>query len=264
MKSRLKGKHILIAMVVGAAAFAVAGVAYATIPSSSGVYTGCVLKGVGSLRLIDPSAGGNSLQNRCLAPFEQQITWNQTGPQGPPGPQGQQGATGPAGAAGAAGTNGAAGATGPTGATGPKGPQGPNATGVFLDPNGFAGEPVSQTATVDGYTLTDECTLTGSTASINLSLSYGAAFNFAGGGVKDSTPFSFEDDAYDSGPDSSYTILSDSTTTDGSGQVEFEAGHYADAANIIAQLGYGVHSVPAGGGSPFSLCVVFGSIEPTQ
>ena len=54
---------------------------------------------------------------------------------------------------------------------------------------------------------------TGGTGTITLSLSYnGGAFNFAGGGVKGSTPFSFE---YDSGNglDSSYTIVTDSSTT---------------------------------------------------
>lgn len=92
-----------------------------------------------------------------------------------------------------------------------------------------------------------------------------ATFNLAGGGVKGTAPFSFEDDVIDSGPDSSYTILTDSTTTDGSGQVDFEAGHRASVADVIAQLGYGIHSVPASySGYPFAYCVVFGSIAPTQ
>jgi hypothetical protein len=86
-----------------------------------------------------------------------------------------------------------------------------------------------------------------------------AAFNFAGGGVNGSTPFSFE---YDSGNglDSSYTIVTDSSTTHTSGQVEFEAGHYGSDANVIAQLGYAIDFLPGAQAD----CIVFGSIQPTQ
>ncbi len=84
------------------AVLAVAGsVAYATIPDSGGVIHGCYLKAIGSLRVIDPSAG-----QRC-AGVEKAIQWNQTGPQGPQGTPG---------------TNGAAGPAGPTGPAGPAGP----------------------------------------------------------------------------------------------------------------------------------------------
>ena len=51
-----------------AAMFALGGgLAYATIPSSGGnVYTACMLKGVGTLRLIDPSLPSSNLMNRVL------------------------------------------------------------------------------------------------------------------------------------------------------------------------------------------------------
>jgi hypothetical protein len=103
-------------LAVGVAAIAslgVAGASYAavnSIPSPSGVFTGCYNNSSGALRVIDPSTG-----QHCSA-TETQVTWNkkgQTGPTGPAGPQGPQGATG---------------ATGPVG---PQGPQGPAGSGLL-------------------------------------------------------------------------------------------------------------------------------------
>jgi hypothetical protein len=115
------------------------GVAYATIPSSSGVYTACVLYPTGTIRLIDPS------QNQhCLPGVEQAISWNQIGPTGPVGATGAKGSTGPQGPKGDTGQQGSRGATGPAGppgsvgATGPAGPPGSvGATG----PAGAPGAP---------------------------------------------------------------------------------------------------------------------------
>src|SRR6476660_3793458 len=67
------------ALGVIAGAFAVGGVAWADIPDS-GVIQGCYANKVGSLRVIDSSAGG-----RCDAKRETALNWNQTGPAGPPG-----------------------------------------------------------------------------------------------------------------------------------------------------------------------------------
>ena len=112
-----------LAVAVAALVLALAGVAWATIPDSSGVIHGCYRSqpGLGflgprkgALRVIDPSAGG-----KCTV-GETAIQWNQTGPQGPQGPKGDTGATGPQGATGATG---AQGPQGPTGATGPAGPE---------------------------------------------------------------------------------------------------------------------------------------------
>ena len=105
--ARLKGRRLLVGLAVFGLALGAGGIAYATIPSG-GTYTACVLNGLGTIRLIDPSLSKSNFESHCT-PFEQQITWNQTG------------ATGPAGATGATGNDGAtgaAGATGPTGATG--------------------------------------------------------------------------------------------------------------------------------------------------
>ena len=75
---RRKGVLVLVGVL---ALLAVAGVAYATIPDSAGVYTACRLNGLGTIRLIDPSASSSSLLSHCTA-FETQITWNQKGKNG--------------------------------------------------------------------------------------------------------------------------------------------------------------------------------------
>jgi len=121
VRSHLKGKRLALVAAAALAVFAAAGVAYATIPSSSGVYTACELKGVGTIRLIDPSL--TSTKGHCTT-REQQITWNQTGQ------------TGPAGATGPTGNNGATGASGPQGAPGPTTVVAGSKIGPFTSTNG--------------------------------------------------------------------------------------------------------------------------------
>ncbi len=126
----------------------VGGVAYATIPDGGHVYTGCMLKNIGTMRLIDPSLPAGNLMSHCTA-LETQISWNQSGQAGPAGPAGDTGATGPqgdagpAGPAGPQGPKGDTGDAGATGATGPAGPEGPNgATGATgaAGPQGTKGD----------------------------------------------------------------------------------------------------------------------------
>jgi hypothetical protein len=82
---------------VTVALFALAGgVAYATIPDGSGVYTACTLNHVGTIRLIDPSLPAGNLLSHCTA-LETKITWNQQGQPGPQGPKGNPGPQGPPG-----------------------------------------------------------------------------------------------------------------------------------------------------------------------
>ncbi len=97
------------------------GVAYATIPDVGKVYTACMLKNVGTIRLIDPSLPASNLMSHCSS-LETQVSWNQQGQAGPAGPKGD---TGAAGAIGATGATGAAGPQGPKGVTGAIGQQGP-------------------------------------------------------------------------------------------------------------------------------------------
>ena len=110
--SRFRPSAALIVAIV-ALVVALGSVAYATIPDSGGVIHGCYLKAIGSLRVIDPSAG-----QHCIA-VETPIQWNQTGPQGPSGatgfasPRGDTGATGPAGPAGQGASYGSSTSAGP-------------------------------------------------------------------------------------------------------------------------------------------------------
>jgi len=112
MKPAWAGKRLLIALGISVAALAVGGIALAGVPGGSSVYTACVTKSSGAIRLIDPSLSKSSWGSHCQS-SEQQISWNQTGPTGPAGVSGHTGATGP---------HGSTGATGPQGSTGSEGP----------------------------------------------------------------------------------------------------------------------------------------------
>ena len=85
----------------------VAGVAYATIPDSSGAIHGCYARSGGSLRVIDATV------TNCKS-GETSLDWNVQGQQGPQGPNGPAGPVGPQGP------------QGPSGSQGPVGPQGPS------------------------------------------------------------------------------------------------------------------------------------------
>jgi hypothetical protein len=116
----------VIGAVVGLALAGTA--AYATIPDSGGTIHACMLNKLGTIRVIDPSAG-----QKCSATLETPLDWNQkgvgargpTGPAGSNGPPGGTGARGPTGPAGPQGTTGARGPTGQIGTTGSKGDRGP-------------------------------------------------------------------------------------------------------------------------------------------
>jgi hypothetical protein len=98
-----------------------AGIAYATVPDSAGVYTACKLNATGTIRLIDPSLGTSTLLGHCDAKLETQITWNQKGQSGPAGPPGLAGPAGPKGDTGLQGPKGADGAVGADGKPGQDG-----------------------------------------------------------------------------------------------------------------------------------------------
>jgi hypothetical protein len=95
----IKTHRLATGLAVAVAALALGGIAYATIPDSSGVIHGCYNVGNGALRVIDTGKG-----QTCTAGRETALTWNQTGPQGPVGPQGPAGPQGTAGPQGPAGT----------------------------------------------------------------------------------------------------------------------------------------------------------------
>ena len=146
MKTRTR---IMLAGLALGAALA-GGVAWATIPADSTVYTACKLKATGTIRLIDPVRPEHLAPQPLHEPRDADHL-EPEGQKGDPGPAGARGAdgvdgkdglpgangvagvkgeTGPAGAAGAAGAKGErgekgeAGEPGTPGATGPQGPAG--------------------------------------------------------------------------------------------------------------------------------------------
>jgi hypothetical protein len=70
---------VLFVLMIGLAAV---GIAYASIPASSGVIHGCYGKANGQLRVIDTDASGT------CTPSEQPLDWNQSGPRGATGERG--------------------------------------------------------------------------------------------------------------------------------------------------------------------------------
>jgi hypothetical protein len=116
----------LIAATVGAVVATVlaGGIAWAAIPDEGNVYTACMLKNIGTVRLIDKSLPPNNLMSRCKPALEVEISWNQRGQQGLQGIQGQPGEKGDTGDPGATGADGAPGQQGPPGPKGDKGDQG--------------------------------------------------------------------------------------------------------------------------------------------
>ena len=92
-KTFTRGRAVAAAALV--TAIAVAGVAYATIPTN-GVISACYAKSGGNLRVIDSSTGSCSSKETSLA-------WNVQGATGPTGPKGAEGPAGPAGPSGVSG-----------------------------------------------------------------------------------------------------------------------------------------------------------------
>jgi collagen triple helix repeat protein len=134
MRERLRRRKLLTLLLVACGALLVsAGVAYATIPDSSGQYHACVKNQNGQVAIIDHTAGQNCKQN------EQHVHWSQSGAPGPAGAQGPPGPQGPAGPQGPQGETGAQGPQGPQGETGPQGPQGQTGPQGPQGPQGPAG-----------------------------------------------------------------------------------------------------------------------------
>jgi len=104
----MKGRRLFTAIAGAVVASSVAGIAYATIPDQHSVYNACMLKSLGTIRLIDKSLPSTNLMSHCTDK-ETEISWNQAGQPGPAGPQGVKGDQG---APGTNGTNGADGKDG--------------------------------------------------------------------------------------------------------------------------------------------------------
>jgi hypothetical protein len=98
------GRRGLALVAIGIALLTAGGVAYATIPDGNNVYTACMLKSTGTIRLIDSSLPASTLLSHCTQ-LEKPISWNQQGIQGNPGDKGDKGDKGATGPDGVAGTS---------------------------------------------------------------------------------------------------------------------------------------------------------------
>ena len=87
-------KRFLIALATALVVAAGGTIVHAGIPDSSNVYHACVLNGVGTIRLIDPSLPATSVLSHCISGKETAIPWNQQGPPGQPGVAGVDGKNG--------------------------------------------------------------------------------------------------------------------------------------------------------------------------
>ncbi|MGZ4257120.1 MAG: hypothetical protein ACXVFQ_25070 [Solirubrobacteraceae bacterium] len=96
-----------------------------------------MLKGVGTIRLIDQSLPSSNLMSHCTS-LENQLGWRKQGQAGPPGATGGPGAPGGKGAAGSPGSRGLPGAKGSQGGPGLQGDPGPDGdfSGDFTSTNG--------------------------------------------------------------------------------------------------------------------------------
>ena len=123
-------RFVLATIAIFAAAV---GIAYATsAESGSAVVNACMLKNVGTIRLIDTSLPSTNLLSHCTS-LERPVSWNQ---QGQPGKDGKDGLPGTNGQPGTNGTNGA---PGRDGAQGPAGKDGANGTNGLPGPQGLPG-----------------------------------------------------------------------------------------------------------------------------
>lgn len=162
--SRVVARRVVRVAVLSVVLLGLAGgIAYATIPDSNHVYTACMLKVTGTVRLIDTSLPNHDLRGHCT-PWEEQISWNQQGQQGSPGLQGPKGDAGPQGPKGDTGAQGPQGIQGPKGDTGAMGPSGlgvgqkliaGGTYGVTANPqNEQAGDTVPTYVSSGGFTIT--------------------------------------------------------------------------------------------------------------
>jgi hypothetical protein len=90
----MRRKRVLAAAAGALIAAAIlGGVAYATIPGDGSVFTACMLKNIGTIRLIDPSLPSSNLMSHCTS-LEVQVSWNQKGQPGIAGSAGTAGKDG--------------------------------------------------------------------------------------------------------------------------------------------------------------------------
>jgi hypothetical protein len=181
----MMNRERLLASVVGAlvAAAIAGGVAYATIPAPDNVYSACMLKSLGTIRLIDKSLPSTNLMSHCTGK-ETEISWNQAGQPGPQGAKGEQGTPGANGTNGKDGKDG----VGVTSAAEPAGINCANGGSKFIAANGASyacngapgGPPGSGLKTIAGQVAADGTVMAGTGFSVSLA-NGGYRINFPAG-----------------------------------------------------------------------------------
>ena len=179
MSSIFAGRGVRFA-VAALALFTVAGgIAFAAIPDADGTYHACMLKNLGTIRIIDP------VKQHCSAALETEITFNQKGSPGANGvsPTVAQLAAGDAHCAtGGAAITDAAGTTayvcnGLKGADGQDGADGEPFSGTFTSPNGQYSISVTDT----GVTIDAPGATTVSVSQSGVTVQSDTALNLKGG-----------------------------------------------------------------------------------
>jgi len=100
---RSSRRAVVTVAAAGSALALAGGIAFATIPDDGKVFTACMFKNAGTIRLIDKSLAAANLMSHCTS-LETEVSWNQ---KGEPGIQGIQGPAGKDGAPGKDGKDGA-------------------------------------------------------------------------------------------------------------------------------------------------------------
>ena len=93
MRRRLLSVRTLLVATAAALAAGGVGIATGAIPDGNGAFTVCVLKNVGTVRLIDRSLPASSGLSHCTS-LEREVTWNQQGLAGTNGTDGKDGLNG--------------------------------------------------------------------------------------------------------------------------------------------------------------------------
>jgi hypothetical protein len=214
----MRSKRVLAAAAGGLLVAATAGaVASATIPGDGNVYKACMLKNIGTIRLIDPSLPSSNLMSRCSS-LETQVSWNQKGEAGPAGPLGTKGDKGDPGLQGPPGVF-----TGTL--TSPNGAYSIGVTdaGIVLRAPGATARLVGSDITLDSSNSTTVQTGT------SFGLVTGTGLSLASGG--NTTLQAANNLAARSGSDASLAVgrdltvaVSDTTSLQGGGNVTVESG----------------------------------------
>ena len=93
MKRRLLSMRTLLVATAAALAAGGVGIATGAIPDGNRVITACMLKNVGTVRLIDTSLPASSVLSHCTS-LEREVAWNQQGLAGTNGKDGKDGLNG--------------------------------------------------------------------------------------------------------------------------------------------------------------------------